>query len=161
MRATWTVDDTYTVDTSAPADQDSALMKGYLKTRAGVPTQVVVRNISVPAYDVYIYADSEGFDGNSVYTANGATISGVMDNQNWPAAMGGGTYVEVTGDSQAGNVVVFKNISGPTLTITAANTAGAPDFRAPINAVQIVSAEDSDGDGMPNAWEQANGLNPT
>ncbi|HWB02479.1 MAG TPA: LamG-like jellyroll fold domain-containing protein [Verrucomicrobiales bacterium] len=158
MRANWVVDDTYTVDFSVPADANSALMQGYLKTRNGVPTQVVVRNISIPAYDVFIYCDSEAFDRVSTYTANGAVRAGVMDVQNWPIGTGGGTFVEVTADNTAGNVVVFRNVSGPTLTITAANTG--PDFGAPINAVQIVSSVDSDGDGMPNAWESANGLNP-
>jgi hypothetical protein len=160
MRASWTVDDTYTVDPGPPADANSALMLGYLKTRNGVPTQVVVRNISSPAYDVYIYCDSEGFDRVSTYTANGVVRAGVMDNQNWPITTGGGTFVEAAADNTAGNVVIFRNLTGPTLTITAANVAGAPDFGAPINAIQIVSSADSDGDGMPNAWEVANGLNP-
>jgi hypothetical protein len=135
-------------------------MKGYLKTRNGVPTEVVVRNISVPAYDVYVYCDSEGFDGVSTYTCNGASISGVMDIEEWPIATGGGVFTLVSASNNAGNCVVFRNVSGPTVTITAANTG--PDFRAPVNGVQIVRAtEDTDGDGMPNAWESTNGLNPS
>jgi hypothetical protein len=141
MRANWTVDDTYTIDASDPADANSALMKGYLKTRNGVPTEVVVRNISLQAYDVYIYCDSEAFDGVSTYTCNGASISGVMDIDNWPIATGGGDFILVSENDSPGNCVVFRNVTGRTLTITAANTG--PDFRAPINGVQIVRSTEA------------------
>lgn len=42
------------------------------------------------------------------------------------------------------------------------NTTGGANFPVAINAyvLRIVSNEDTDGDGLPNAWEIANSLNP-
>lgn len=159
MRANWTVDDTYTVEVGAvPADANGALMQGFLRTRNGVPTTVTVRNIAVPTYDVYIYCDGEALDRVSTYTANGQTLTGIRDDTNYPVTAGGGTFVLASTNGSSGNVVLFRNVTGPTLTITAANTG--PDFGAAINAIQIVrSTGDADGDGMPDAWEIANSLN--
>ncbi len=161
MRAEWTVDDTYTVLQGAiPADSDASLMQGLLRTRKGVPTQVTVRNISVPTYDVYVYADGEGTDRTATYTVNGQTISGVMDNENWPIDTGGGVFKVVTGNGAAGNYLLFRNVTGPTMTLTVVNTTPSNDFGGPVNAIQIVRATgDTDGDGMPDIWEDANGLN--
>ncbi|HCF95444.1 MAG TPA: hypothetical protein DEW46_10310, partial [Verrucomicrobia bacterium] len=39
-------------------------------------------------------------------------------------------------------------------------TAAASNFRAPLNGIQIVEVMDSDDDGLPDPYEEANGLNP-
>ncbi len=161
MRAEWTVDDTYTVLTGGPpADANAALMQGMLRTRKGVPTQVIVRNISAPTYDVYVYADSDGTDRVANYTVNGQTLSGILDDANWPVDTGGGIFQLAAANGAAGNYLLFRNVTGPTMTLTVVNTTAANDFGGPVNAIQIVRATgDTDGDGMPDIWEDANGLN--
>lgn len=161
MRVDWTVDDTFTVDQESPADANSALMLGYLKTRKEVETRVVIRNIPYPEYDVYVYADGAGTGTTANYTVNGQTITGVMDEDDWPIFSGGGSFQAVIGNNSAGNYMIFRNVTGSVMTLTAVNTTEGNDFGAPINAVQIVrSSTDADNDGMPDAWEVSNGLNP-
>lgn len=57
-----------------------------------------------------------------------------------------------------GNFFLSSELSGDVIKITA--TPGNAQ-RAPLNAIQFIAADDDDNDGMPNAWEEANGLNPT
>lgn len=161
MRASWTVDDTYTIETpSAPVDPNAELMQGFLRTRQGVVTQVTVRNIPHPSYDVYVYADGDATNTVATYTLNGVSITGVRDTANWPVAAGGGIYQQITGNGAEGNYMVFRGVTGPTVTLTAVDTTANGTFGAPINALQIVRATgDTDGDGMPDLWEDSNGLN--
>src|SRR5690606_33620699 len=98
MRVDWTVDDTCTVGIDPPADANDALMTGYLKTRKEVETTVTIRNIPYPNYDVYVYADAAESGLTADYTVNGHTISGVMDDEDWPVGLGGGTFRLVTGN---------------------------------------------------------------
>lgn len=159
LRVQWNVDNTATISGDIPGDDDgnSELMHGYLRTRADTPapTMVEVRNIPYPEYDVYIYADGAELDGMADYMVNGESIIGVMDNDNWPVGGDGGSFTVVRGDNEAGNVILFEDVTGPTLTVIASLA------NAPINGVQIVRAElDTDQDGMPNLWEDANDLDP-
>jgi hypothetical protein len=161
MRASWTVDDVYTIETpSAPVDANSELMQGFLRSRQGVLTQVVVRNIPYPAYDVYVYADGDATNTMATYTVNGVAVTRVRDAANWPVSTGGGVFKQVTGNDTDGNYMVFRGVTGPTVTLTATDTTAGGGFGAPINAVQIIRATgDTDGDGMPDIWEESNGLN--
>jgi hypothetical protein len=160
LRASWTVDDTFTIETpTAPVDANGELMQGFLRTRQGVTTQVVVRNIPYPAYDVYVYADSDSTATTGTYTVNGSTLTGVRDTANWPVSLGGGVFQQISGNGGEGNYMVFRNVTSPTMTLTAVDTTANGTFGAPINAIQIVRATvDADGDGMPDLWEDANGL---
>ncbi|HUF62786.1 MAG TPA: LamG-like jellyroll fold domain-containing protein [Verrucomicrobiales bacterium] len=151
LRAWWTVDDTFTIEPNAPpnnADENSKLMAGFLRTRTGVLTEVRILNIPFPLYDVYVYHDSDGEDGVSDFTVNGRQVFGVLDQANWPVTGGNGAFVEVTGDGTAGNYLVFRNVSGPTMQLNASN-AGV-DFRAAVNAVQIVRVEPGDPSLLPD-----------
>lgn len=164
LRANWTVNDTYTLEAgTVPADPDSELMYGFLLTRQEVLTQVVVRNIAYPSYDVYVYADGGSTRTVGTYTVNGASFTGVQDTSNWPVDTGGGTYQQIVGSGGEGNFMIFRNVTGSTMTLTAVDTTPATlegGFGAPINAIQIVRATgDADGDGMPDLWEDSYGFN--
>ena len=159
MRADWTVDDTFTLGADAPADANAALMHGFLKTRKGIETKVTVWNVPYPAYDVYVYADTEGEDRAADYTVNGRAVNGVRDVLNWPVAEGGGVFRVAAASRAPGNVIVFRNVTGSQMTLVVANTTAANDFGGPVNGIQIVRAQvDTDGDAMPDIWEDAYGL---
>lgn len=151
IRASWTADDTFTIEPDDPPaniDGNDALMAGHIKTRNGVLTQITVRNIPYPWYDVYVYADGEGTDGVSTYTVNGRELVDVLDEDEWPVSDGNGEFVQIENDGDAGNYMVFRQVVGSTLTITAANTG--PDFRAPINGIQIHRIEPGDPSLSPS-----------
>ncbi len=161
MRVDWTVDDTFTIAVGPPADGNAALMQGYLKTRKGVETKVTVWNLPYASYDVYVYVDSDNATRVADYTVNGVTLSGIREAEdNWPVEDGGGTFVQAVINGAAGNYLHFRNVTGPQMVLTVTNTTPNDDFGGPVNAIQIVRpAVDTDGDGMPDLWEEANGLN--
>ncbi len=146
---------------NVPADQNAALMNGYLDTSDVSTTTVQVENIPYRFYDVVVYLDGDSGDGTRAgnYTVNGVTRTQIGDAANWPVAAGGGAFVEAMGNNVSGNYIVFRGLSGGTATITATPTS-TTFFRAPINAIQIIGTTDSDADGMPDDWELANGFNP-
>ncbi|MDB6132581.1 MAG: hypothetical protein JWM59_824 [Verrucomicrobiales bacterium] len=154
---TWGVADPATT----PADDNAKLMQGYLDTTDTSTTMVEVLNIPYRTYDVVLYVDGDSGDGSRYgeYTVNGVTRKEVRDSANWPVGAGEGEFVEAPSSRSSGNYLVFRNVSGGSLIITAKPTNTAA-FRAPLNAVQILSAVDTDNDGMPDQWETDAGLNP-
>ncbi len=159
LRTSWVADGTYTINGDTPFDQNAALMRGFLRTRNGVTTAVTVRNIAYPTYDVYIYGDGRSTTQATNYTVNGVTYNNVGDIGNWPVLNGGDVFVPAVTSNRVGNYVVFRGVTGATLTVGAANAVG--DQNGPINGLQIVRAEvDTDTDGMPDIYEIANSLLP-
>ena len=156
LRVTWKTNGPAIVGPEpAEGEGNARLMHGILRPRgtAAVPagddiiTEITVRNIAYPTFDVYLYLNSEA-GGDAVFTANGRsfTVSNILTFD--------GTFVEVPGTGGEGNVVRFANLTGPTLTITQTKESGG------IAGLQIVRGTlDSDGDGMPDVWEDANGTN--
>jgi Bacterial TSP3 repeat len=162
--ASWNCGNTWSVIAPlgiTPADEDAALMNGYLDTSDVSTTTVTVENIPYRRYDVVIYKDGDSGDGSRAgnYTVNGVTRTEIRDASNWPILGGGGVYTEAIGSSTSGNYLVFRNVSGGTLTVSATPTTPTL-LRAPLNAIQIFGTLDGDGDGMPDQWETDNGLNP-
>ncbi|MDA0812839.1 MAG: hypothetical protein O3C21_10680, partial [Verrucomicrobia bacterium] len=140
-----------------PADDNAnaSLMHGVLLPRGSgaggddVITQVELRNIAYPAFNLYLYVVSDG-GAEATFTANDETIVATVEPFD-------GDFVQITEDFDAGNYILFEGLTGPTLTITGNADSGAPG----IAGFQIVrSTTDTDGDGMPNVWEEANDLDP-
>lgn len=158
---TWTSNNVWAVvdpTLNVPADEDGALMNGYLDTNDTSTTSVIVENIPYRRYDVVLYVDGDSGDGtrSGTYTVNGVTRTGIKDGSNWPVAAGSDVYTEAVGSASTGNYIIFRNVGGGTLNITATPTA----VRAPINGIQIFGTLDGDGDGMPDQYETDNGFNP-
>jgi len=159
----WTSNNTWAVADPAvtvPADANASLIDGYLDTSDVSTTRVKVVNIPYRKYDVVVYVDGDHTAGTNAgtYTANGKVRRTVKDLGNWPILAGGGTFNEVPSSSATGNYIVFRNLSGGTLDLSATPSTQA-EFRAPVNAVQIISAFDSDNDGMPDVYEDQFGFN--
>lgn len=126
---------------NAPAGDNRDLMAGYLDTGgvgqpgisltvAGIPSVP-----GLPLYDVYVYVQGgvNGRGGN--YAIGGTTME-----HNVTAAFDG-TFLQDAldpGTTAGSNYLVFRGLSGPTFTLTATPTVGAP-ARAPINGIEIVA----------------------
>lgn len=160
----WTANNTWLVSADPPADGHAALMAGYLDTSTTSVTTVTVTNIPFKEYMVFVYCDGDATSARwGTYTAKAfgeetQTLSAIQDTANWPVGAGSGTYVPAGGNGAAGNYVLFKGLSGGTLVVTATPAGGV---RAPLNGIQIVGAQDSDNDGLPDMWEVIYGLSPS
>ena len=173
------------------ATPDDTLMNGYLDDGGNDQPYL---NLSLAAgvynsYTVVVYVNGDG-QGGAVgrywleewtdSLTEGTVITdrvGISSN----SYAGGGTF-QLAGafsptptptdvDVPSGNFIVFENVSVRNLRVRSAGNGDPEDFgRGPLNAVQIVDTsnpDDSDGDGLPDFWEDANmldkddnGLNP-
>lgn len=157
---TWNANNTWLVSSDEPAPGNSSLMAGYLDTSDSSTTTVTVTNIPYSTYMVYVYCDGDATGRYGTYTARAGgeevlTRTQARDQANWPIAAGGGEFVQVGEDGAPGNYILFRGLSGGTLTLTATPNGGV---RAPINGIQIIGTLDADGDGLPAAWEAVYGL---
>ena len=131
---TWNAPGTYGFGASGANPGDVKLMSGYLDEFNGGDTAVVtVSGLATPAngYDVYVYADGDGTNGRQGNYTIGSSTQTIIDNANFS-----GTFTL----GPNGNYLVFHNVQGPSLTLTATATAGSPP-RAPVNGIQIVPAQ--------------------
>jgi hypothetical protein len=129
------------------APGDTRMMNGYLDPRSSaLPATINVTGLSDPmnsGYDVYVYCYSnmdspdtrvyEYMIGQTTYsvTQTGPSTSTFPGYALASGADGGG--------AGAGNYVVFRNVTGPSFTLTAQprmSTYGTE--RAPVNGIQIV-----------------------
>ena len=111
------------------------LMNGYLDTSDTSTTTVTVSGLPTSfvsnGYDVYVYCNSDGTNRAGIYKIGGASIQ-AQDN-----AQFNGTFVQA--NNSAGNYVLFSGQSGSGFTLTATPDQSVGGFRAPVNAIQIVS----------------------
>ncbi len=117
---------------------DYALMDGYLDfIKPGEHTTVTVSNIPYAKYDVYVYVNGSNPEGNRVAELTvGDESKSLLDNHAFD-----GKFVKSDGAGGGGNYVEFAGLTGKTFTLTAkAGEAKDHTPRAPLNAVQIVSA---------------------
>ncbi|MGK0185409.1 MAG: hypothetical protein ACI9R3_001187 [Verrucomicrobiales bacterium] len=157
LRVVWTTNGAgFMGDEPADDSPDGQLMHGILLPRGtgeggdDVITEITVLNIAYPTYDLYLYLSSD-VDGESTLTANDEIID-VLGITNFD-----GEFVRVEESGGSGNYIVFEGLTGPTLRITGNVVTGASG----ISGFQIArSTLDTDGDGMPDVWEDANGLDP-
>lgn len=156
LRVSWITNGPASVGTEpADDDGDGQLMYGILLPRGSGAggddkiTEITVRNIAYPSYDLYLYVVSDA-QGESTLTANDE-IEDIFGIETFD-----GEYIQSL-DGEPGNYIVFSDLTGPTLTITGNAATGASG----IAGFQIVrSTTDTDGDSMPDVWEEANGLDP-
>jgi hypothetical protein len=152
----WTSNNVWTISTTAPADADAALMKGYLDTNNTSSSTVTVADLPPQwlEYDVYVYLDgdaSAGRAGNYTIASagDGTDTASVSDTANWNLGMAaGGTFTRANENAHdlttnpgftPGNYLVFPGRHDLTFTLTAQGSlAGAFPPRAPINAIQLV-----------------------
>lgn len=154
--AAWTSSNSYTISTADAADQDAALMKGYLDTTNTSITTVQIADLPAEwlEYDVYVYIDGDsnaGRAGNYTISSllDGDDTATVSDTANWNLAMAGGTYTRANENASdlttapgftPGNYLVFPGRHDLSFTLTAQGSqAGASPPRAPINAIQVVA----------------------
>ena len=125
----------------ADAPGDVRMMNSYLDPISGVmPVTVVVSDlppsIASGGYDVYVYFLGfvpSGATRTSTYAIGTAsfTVSEVG-----PTAFSG--FLRAANMGTTGNYVVFRNVTGPSFTLTATPAAGTAQ-RAPVNGLQIVA----------------------
>lgn len=132
------------------------------------------------SYSVVIYSDGDSSAGDRAArvwlasTLPGSPVGGdpglgadltarvdIIDQSNWGTNP---TFTRVTGTSGVGNYTVFSGLTAPSFYLRV-DEAGSNPWRAPINGLQIigtdvVEAPDSDGDGLPDAWENNHALDP-
>ena len=125
----------------ADAPGDVRMMNSYLDPISGVmPVTVVVSDlppsIASGGYDVYVYFLGfvpSGATRTSTYAIGTAsfTVSEVG-----PTAFSG--FLRAANMGTTGNYVVFRNVTGPSFTLTATPAAGTAE-RAPVNGLQIAT----------------------
>jgi hypothetical protein len=133
---------------------DRKLMTGYLDQNTQFTTFITIVNIpkELAPYDVVIYTLGGMPDRGGEYTVNGGVVPGVdlkfvvaSATIHGDAVFNGPKFVKAIGDDPAygtndwGNYVVFTNLTGNAVTITATNLFGDVP-RAPVNGVQIAKS---------------------
>ena len=128
------------------APGDVRMMNGYLDPiSTAAPAVVTVAalptTITAPGYDVYVYAMGDVTEtGTRVYSYTiGSTTVMVSQTGRSTGVFAGFTLVPAAGGT--GNVVVFRNLTGASFTLTAKPFSGTA--RAPVNGIQIVSPRGS------------------
>jgi hypothetical protein len=102
-------------------------------TVSGLPAAITGRG-----YDVYVYVagDVGTGTGTRVYNyAIGSTMFSVSQTGPTPTSF---TSFVLAPPGEAGNYIVFRNLTAATFTLTATPGTGS-QARAPVNGVQIVS----------------------
>jgi hypothetical protein len=125
------------------ASGDRALMLGYLDSNdqeAGA-VRISVSNLDPgfadAAYDVIVYA----LGGTSANRYGAYSINGVTNILNSDANPAGFILDPGLSNTDFGNYIVFKNVTGSSFELIAnAVTSFGNGFRAPVNAIQIVRA---------------------
>lgn len=134
----FTSSEVWTSGSDTSKGPDYKLMDGYIDSTestdaATIPT-VTIKDIPFATYDVYVYynGDYPGDQRVAKY-AIGAKSTLATDSSAFD-----GTYAEAK-DGGTGNYVVFHNITGSSMTLTASPVKANDQYlRAIINAVQIV-----------------------
>ncbi len=119
---------------TAPEGDDRNLMTGYLDTSGSSTTSITVDGLPGDPFDVAVYIKGGVNGRGGLYTIEGATRP---TQPHLDTAEFNGKYV----GGHRGDVIVFRNLSGPTFTLTSTPDDRVGDgFRAPINAIEIAPA---------------------
>lgn len=120
---------------------DVRMMNGYLDPlTTAMPATVSVSDlpsaIVTAGYDVYVYVTGAVSSGTRTYRYSIGTITSTV-NQVAPSGTTFSGYT-LAPEAGAGNYIVFRNVIGPSFTLTA-TPGGGSQTRAPVNGIQIVS----------------------
>lgn len=124
---------------------NDALYTGYLdefNPPGADSAKVTVSQIPYALYDVYIYSDSDNATENrqGVYTIGGTTYY-MGDTAKFSGAFVRSADTDPADGVDAGNYLLFQNVSGPSFTLDAGVHVPGPardDRGAMINGIQIV-----------------------
>ncbi|MFK7909274.1 MAG: DUF1800 family protein [Akkermansiaceae bacterium] len=160
ITATWSsANSWYSRNIGSP---DQKLWTGYLDGNqdfSGTPTQIALSNVPPGTYDVYVYVGAfNNFRKGAVRLNNDSgTDRFYLTNVTPPFIR----FIEATAttdpDAFASNYVIYRNVTGPTITIQNASISG----NTGIHAIQLVNvSQDTDSDNMPDSYEIRHGFNP-
>ncbi len=161
---TWATDEEWSVAGTA-STPDGKLLNGFFSENNNDGSSITITGIPFAVYDLYIYVSHDRDSEDVILTEAGGAFpefTAVEDNTDVNAPV---TFAEqTTSGVGAGNYVYFSALSNVDLTIqmTAVDLGTGTIDRNAVAAIQIVNVTpgDDDGDGLSNAWELANGLDP-
>jgi len=159
----WETDEQWSVAATA-SSPDGKLLNGFFAEQNNDGSTISISGIPYTVYDLYIYVSHDrALEDVTLTEANDAFAEfvAIENDTDVNAAV---TFVQqVKSGVGSGNYVYFPALNSGALEITlsAINVGGSIDRNA-ISAIQIVNVTpgDDDGDGLDNAWELANGLDP-
>lgn len=134
------------------------LLDGYLNVNSDTPGSVTLGGISFPAYDVLVYVGGsyDGAVGRVRLNDQPASDAWFLSASTPPQ----GELVELMKSDAArpwrANVIRFRNVTGGSVNVKLLRSSW---HEAGLHGIQIVdSTLDSDGDGMPDAYEWQHGF---
>jgi hypothetical protein len=122
--------------TDAPGD--TRMMTGYLdpRTTSTIVVSGLPASLTTTGYDVYVYASGDVPAGITRAASYG--VGGPLQVVTQPALTPfSGTFTDAV-NGGFGNYVVFRGVTGTTLTVTVRPVSGT-GLRAPVNGIQIVT----------------------
>ncbi|WP_170266690.1 DUF1800 family protein [Brevifollis gellanilyticus] len=134
------------------------LLDGYLNATSSTQASVTLSGIQYITYDVVVYAGSvyDGAHARIRLNNNATTDRYFLSATTRPQQSFVEPIVSDATQTWRGNTLHFRNVSGSSLNVRMISDSG---HEGGIHAIQIVNmSTDSDGDGMPDAWEFAHQL---
>ncbi|MAF22079.1 MAG: hypothetical protein CMP26_05710 [Roseibacillus sp.] len=160
VTVTWSSNGTWNTNNGGSSG-DNKMMNGYIDNiNAEGFCRVDFENITYPNYDVYVYF---GSDGNGRTGWGESTTAGEIISYSTNSQQGGlfpDSYLLTEDDANgnpSANYCVFRGQNSSSFSVQI-NRGSA---NSGIHGIQIVGTPppaDADEDGLPDAWEEANGL---